>query len=96
MNTLIRAALIEARVIGVIETEQTEKNVDKMKNDRVIAAAVESKRYVPVTVKYLRNLIKEIPSFFVNYNATSNRKFNPIRNSGAEKAIQLIKKSMVE
>ncbi|MDQ6904456.1 MAG: inorganic diphosphatase, partial [Bacteroidota bacterium] len=36
--------LIEGRVIGIIEAQQTERNHKKMRNDRIIAAAVESKR----------------------------------------------------
>ncbi len=32
--------LIEGRVIGIIEAQQTERNHKKMRNDRIIAAAV--------------------------------------------------------
>jgi Inorganic pyrophosphatase len=86
--------LIECRVLGVIEAEQTEKNGETMRNDRLIAAAVESHRYREFnTVKDLdKYLMKELINFFVTYNKMSKKKFKVLETNGPNTAIRLIKK----
>lgn len=88
--------LIECKVLGVIEAEQTEKNGNTMRNDRLISAAIESHRYQEFTSlsdldKYM---LEEIINFFVNYNEMSNKKFNVLDNKGPQAALKLIKKQM--
>lgn len=85
---------IECKVLGVIEAEQTEKNGDTMRNDRLICAAIESHRYGEfMTIKDLdKYLLKEIINFFVTYNKMSNKKFKVLDNKGPHSAIRLIKK----
>src|SRR6478672_156950 len=41
--------LIECRVLGVIEAEQTEKDGEKVRNDRIVAVANESQRFLNVS-----------------------------------------------
>lgn len=88
--------LIECKVLGAIEAEQTERDGKTVRNDRLIGAAVESYRY-----NHFKNitdldeyLIKEITSFFINYNELSNKIFKPLQNSNASDTIKLIKKQM--
>ena len=89
--------LIESSVIGIIEAEQTERDGRQMRNDRIIAAAIESQRYREMKLKNLdKYLLDEISNFFINYNAMSNKKFRPLKNSGHKKAVQLIKKSITK
>jgi len=90
--------LIECKVLGVIEAEQTENDGNTMRNDRIIAAAVESHRYKAFDdLKDLdKYLLEEIINFFINYNEMSNKKFKPIGNKGKATAIRLIKKQMTD
>ena len=85
---------IECRVLGVIEAEQTEKK-EMVRNDRIIATAVESARYAKIdSLKDLdKYLVDEITNFFVTYNKMNNKIFSPLGNRGPEKAITLIKNS---
>ena len=90
--------LIECKVLGVIEAEQTERNGKTMRNDRLIAAAVESHRYKEFTsIKDLdKYLLDEIINFFITYNKMSNKDFKPIRNKGRRTAFRLIKKQLTD
>ncbi|MDQ6757891.1 MAG: inorganic diphosphatase [Bacteroidota bacterium] len=88
--------LIECKLLGVIEAEQTEKNGETMRNDRLIGAAIESHRYCEFnTIKDLdKYLLKEIINFFVTYNKMSKKKFNVLDTNGPNTALRLIKKHL--
>jgi inorganic pyrophosphatase len=90
--------LIECKVLGVIQAEQTEKNGETMRNDRLIAAAVESHRYKEFdTLKDLdKYLVEDIVTFFITYNKLSKKEFKPLGNKGAAVAIKLIKQQMTD
>lgn len=87
---------IECKLLGVIEAEQTEKGGKTFRNDRLIAAAVESHRYKDF--KDLKELgkyfIEEIINFFITYNKMNDKIFKPLNNRGAKTAIALIKKQL--
>ena len=90
--------LVECKVLGVIEAEQTEKDGEIMRNDRIIAAAIESHRYKELDdIKDLEKyLLEEIINFFINYNEMGSKKFKPIGNKGKTTAVRLIKKQMTD
>ncbi|HEX3420810.1 MAG TPA: inorganic diphosphatase [Candidatus Udaeobacter sp.] len=85
--------LVEARLIGVIEAEQSEDGKTE-RNDRLIAVAAES--HTNGKLKSLRKLdsklLGEIEHFFVSYNAVRGKKFKPIGRRGSAVAKRLIKK----
>jgi inorganic pyrophosphatase len=85
--------LIEARLLGVIEAQQTEEGKTQ-RNDRLIAVAAESHTYGKL--KSLRKLdsklLSEIEHFFVSYNDARGKKFKPIGRHGFAAAKRLIKK----
>ena len=85
--------LIEARLLGVIEAEQT-KGGETERNDRLIAVAAES--HTNGTLKSLQEvdskLLGEIEHFFVSYNDARGKKFKPTARKGSAVAKQLIKK----
>jgi inorganic pyrophosphatase len=88
--------LIECKILGVIEAEQTEKNGETMRNDRLISATIQSHRYREMNSlddldKYL---LDEIISFFVTYNEMSNKKFKVLNTKGPDSTINLIKKQI--
>ena len=85
--------LIEARLLGVIEAQQTEGG-ETQRNDRLIAVAAES--HTNAKLKSLRKLdsklLGEIEHFFVSYNDARGKKFKPIGRRGPAVAKRLIKK----
>jgi inorganic pyrophosphatase len=87
--------LVPARLLGVIEAEQTEDGVTE-RNDRLIAVASKSKAHSHI--KSLddlnENLIEEIKHFFISYNEAKGKKFKPIGQFGNRKAQKLIEEGI--
>ncbi len=87
--------LIDARLVGVIEAEQTEDG-KTTRNDRLIAVATHSKDYSEL--RSLRDvnphLIEEIEHFFVSYNETRGKKFKPLGVYGPKRAMKLLEQSI--
>jgi len=84
--------LVPARLIGVIEAEQTERDGETMRNDRLIAVAADSHthREVRSLEQVSDNLIKEIEHFFVSYNQVKGKEFKPLGRFGPDRAKQLV------
>ena len=87
------ACLVEVRLLGVIEAEQTEGGKTE-RNDRVIAVAAKS--HTHGSLKSLRKvdpkLIDEIEHFFVSYNDARGKKFKPKARKGPAAARRLVVK----
>ena len=85
--------LVETRLLGVIEAEQTEAG-ETERNDRLIAVAAES--HTNGTLKSLKKLdsklLDEIEHFFVSYNDARGKTFKPTARKGPAVAKRLIKK----
>jgi len=83
--------LVPARLIGVIEAEQTEDGKTE-RNDRLIAVAENShtRREVQSLDQINDNLIEEVEHFFVSYNTIKGKGFKPLGRFGPERAAQLI------
>jgi inorganic pyrophosphatase len=87
--------LVPARLLGVIEAEQTEGgNTDR--NDRLVAVAASSRNHQDVrTLEDLNaNLLHEIEHFFVSYNVARGREFKPVVCFGPERAEALVRESI--
>jgi len=86
--------LVPAKLIGVIEAEQTEGG-QTTRNDRLIAVAPNSRNQSDV--RFLgdlnSNLVHEIERFFISYNETKGKKFMVLGRAGPEAARALIEKS---
>ncbi|HEU0207553.1 MAG TPA: inorganic diphosphatase [Candidatus Udaeobacter sp.] len=86
--------LVECRLLGVIEAEQTEKGKTE-RNDRLIAVTAES--HTHASLRSLSNLepklLDEIEHFFVSYNKARGKKFRPLARKGPATARRLIEKS---
>lgn len=82
---------VHARLIGVVEAEQTEEGKTE-KNDRLIAVAVESRNHRDVTsIEQLAgNLIEEIEHFFVSYNEAKGKKFKVVGRNDAGRAKEIV------
>src|SRR5437868_2854026 len=83
--------LVEARLIGVIEAEQTEGG-ETAKNDRLIAVAASSRNHNEVVSldQLSGNLVDEIEHFFVSYNQVKGKRFKPLGRHGPERARRLV------
>src|SRR3954447_8621151 len=62
--------LVPSRLIGVIQAEQTERDGEKMRNDRLLGIPLESRRFREVkSIDDLdRQIVEQISKFFVSYN----------------------------
>lgn len=88
---------VECKVIGIIEALQTEKN-ETMRNDRIIAKAIESTKYSKINfIKDMdSSMVDQLIHFFISYNKLNNKVFKPLKNQGPKKAITLIKKAIYD
>jgi inorganic pyrophosphatase len=88
--------LVPARLVGVIDAEQTEDG-KTLRNDRLLAVAAASRLYGAVRElsDLPATLLAEIEQFFVNYNQMRGHVFKPIGRRGAEQAVAAVKASIV-
>jgi inorganic pyrophosphatase len=90
--------LIRARLIGVIEAEQTERDGATTRNDRLIAVSTDS--HTHEQIKSIDDLnktyIDEIEHFFVSYNDARGKTFKPIGRFAASRARQLVEDGTVQ
>ena len=93
-DPVFTGCLVEARVLGVIEAEQTEKG-ETERNDRLVAVAAHSHTHASLKSlsKLEPKLVDEIEHFFVSYNAARGKKFKPISRKGPLAAKRLIEAS---
>ncbi len=86
--------VVECRLVGVIEGEQTEDG-DTHRNDRLLAVAQDNHTYSDLRSIADMNqaLLKEIGQFFTNYHQLQGRKFKVIGNQGPQEAMQLLQKA---
>jgi inorganic pyrophosphatase len=83
--------LVPAKLIGVLEANQTEDELTT-RNDRLIAVAAGSRNHSHI--RFLGdlngNLVHEIERFFVSYNETKGKKFDVLGHFGPDRAEALI------
>lgn len=84
--------LVEARLVGVIEAEQTEDDGETMRNDRLIAVVANARNHKAMrSLEQLsENLVDEIEHFFVSYNEMKGKKFKPLGRFGPKRAAELV------
>jgi inorganic pyrophosphatase len=83
--------LIEVRLIGVIEAQQTEDGKTE-RNDRLLGVAVHSYNHEDLrTIKDLsKTLRSQIEEFFVSYNKQRGKKFRVTGTGGPKKAVKVL------
>ena len=84
--------VMDCRIIGAITAEQTEKG-KTVRNDRFLAIPEVSQLFEEVkSIEDLpEDIIKQIETFFINYNELADKNFNPLKRINAKKALKLIK-----
>ena len=86
--------VVESRIVGVIEAEQSEDG-KKTRNDRVVAVAKDSRVHSDIKKPsdLNGNMMTEVERFFTNYNKERGKKFKVLGVRDADIARKLIKKS---
>lgn len=84
--------LVPSRLIGVIEAEQTERDGETTRNDRLIAVVADSHTHSHVrSINDLNDLlVEQIEHFFVSYNEIKGKTFKPLGRFAARKAKNLV------
>ena len=84
--------VVPCRVVGVIEAEQKEKGGKPMRNDRLLAVAAKTQRYVHCreVSDLAGNVLDEIERFFVFYNRQKEVVFKPLGRRGSAQAKKLL------
>ena len=88
--------LVETRLIGVIEADQTERDGKIEKNDRLIGVAEVSNNHKNVRslADLNENFVNEIEHFFVSYNEAKGKNFASTGRFGAERALQIVRNGL--
>ena len=87
--------LVPARLIGVIEAEQTEQGRTQ-RNDRLLAVADGSRNHRGIASldQLGPNLLGEIEHFFASYNEAKGKRFKVLSLSGPRQAEQVAEEGM--
>jgi len=87
--------LIEIRLIGIIEAEQTEDG-KTVSNDRLLGAAIHSYDHENLdSIKDVsKTLLEQLEEFFISYNKQRGKKFKVTGTGGPEKAMKFLKAGM--
>lgn len=88
---------VEARLVGVIEAEQTEAG-KTIRNDRLLAVATAAHDYQDIrsASDLNSNLEHELEHFFKSYNDMRGRRFKLLGVHGPRRAQKLLKKSRLK
>jgi inorganic pyrophosphatase len=87
--------LIEIRILGVIEAEQTEDGKTD-RNDRLLGAAIHSYDHQDLDSidDVSKTLLDQVEAFFISYNKQRGKKFKVISVGGPKKALKLLKQGV--
>lgn len=86
--------LVKARLVGVIEGQQTEKGKSE-RNDRLLAVAESSHTHSNInSLKDLnKDLLKELETFLMNYHSNDGASFKVLAMKGPGAAAKCLKKA---
>lgn len=84
--------MMDCRIIGALQAEQTERTGEKMRNDRFIGIPEVSQLFFQITeIEQLpENIIDQVEHFFKNYNEQAGKQFRVIKRLNAAEAAALL------
>jgi len=84
--------MIEIRVVGALQAEQTERDGKTMRNDRFIGVPVVSQLFPQVNdlQELPDNILNQLEHFFRNYNEQAGKQFNVTARLSAAEAANLL------
>jgi inorganic pyrophosphatase len=87
--------LLDVRIIGVIEAEQTQDGKTES-NDRLLAVAIHS--YAHDNIVSIHDVsdtvLNQVEEFFISYNKQRGKKFKVRKRSGPKRALEIIQEGM--
>lgn len=88
--------LVEARLVGVVEAEQTERDGERTRNDRLVAVAAKARNHQGVRQlgQLSEHLVEEIEHFFVSYNEIKGKSFEPLGRHGSRRARAVVEEGV--
>jgi inorganic pyrophosphatase len=91
---LVAGCLLHVRPVGVIKAEQSDGK-KMVRNDRIIGQAVPKEAPTELEeIKLTDKVVSQIEFFFKAYNKAYGEKFSVIGTGNANKALQLVKRSL--
>jgi inorganic pyrophosphatase len=84
--------LIEVRIVGIIEAEQSEDGKTES-NDRILDVAIHSYDHQDLQSvnEVSKTLLDQLEAFFISYNKQRGKKFKVTGTGGPKKAIKFLK-----
>jgi inorganic pyrophosphatase len=84
--------LVDCRIIGALKAEQTERNGDKVRNDRFIGIPDVSQLFSEIrSLEELpQTITSQLDAFFKNYNEQAGKKFKVTARLSARQAAKLL------
>jgi inorganic pyrophosphatase len=84
--------MIDCRIIGAFQAEQTERDGKTMRNDRFLGIPVVSQLFPEVSelAQLPESILNQLEHFFKNYNEQAGKEFRVITRLSATEALQLI------
>lgn len=84
---------MDCRIIGALKVEQTERDGETMRNDRLLAVPVMSQLFADVnSILHLPDaILNQVEHFFKNYNEQAGKKFEVLARMNETDAYHLIK-----
>jgi inorganic pyrophosphatase len=88
--------LVEARLIGVVEAEQTERDGERTRNDRLVAVAAKARTHQGIRElgQLDAHLVEEIEHFFISYNEIKGKTFAPLGRHGSRRAKTVVEEGV--
>lgn len=88
--------LLECRLIGIIEGEQTGRDGKAERNDRLLAVPDATIEYTPLKDigDFGHEHLRDLEHFFVYYNEMAGKKYKLLGTKGPQAAIAAVKKAM--
>jgi len=91
--TSFPGCLIDCRIVGALQAQQTERDGKTIRNDRFIGIPDVSQLYADVTelAQLPESILNQLEAFFKNYNQQAGKQFEVLDRLSAGKAYKLIK-----
>ena len=92
-NGTFPGCLVECRLIGALQAEQTERDGKTVRNDRFLAIPIVSQIFPDIDDLHQLpdNIINQLEHFFRNYNEQAGKQFRVTARLNAAQAANLIK-----
>jgi inorganic pyrophosphatase len=92
-----QGVLVQCRVVGILEASQIERDGKQVRNDRIIAVWNLSHLYK--TIERMEDMdadaLKEMESFFKQYNSLAGKEFHSIGWKDSKEAIKMIQSQII-